>query len=344
MQDPDDYAAKLPALIQARDDNHQFLAEVSKEYDEGLEYNRTRTVREFQLHMGNANASLLKAGKALLVIRANEQFEDFVRIAEDDLGLSKTSAYRYMAVTKRLLQPHLQEKFPALGKITHTKIINLMDELSDDEIEEFADGKTVLGVNLDEAERMTTRELKAALRQAKADKEFEIQKLKNDLQMKQLEVERKDKIIADKSQKLDDLAYKPDPTEMEKAEKVLQAKQALNSIASRLYSEITILGHTHLKPLKLSLEDKYEDFELTAATALGQIAYAIRELAKDWGVIPELNPPEVFKQAAEDPGKASWDYVKANMPGWQNDGLTAPKTMAAQTITGEWMDDNGVEE
>jgi len=91
--------------------------------------------------------------------------------------------------------------------------------LDDDEIKDMADGKKVLGMTLDDVDRMTVRELKKTIRESRK-RLAEVQG-KHDEKINSLEA-----IIKQKSSKIDELEYEnrhgDQLTKEKKAEKALQ--------------------------------------------------------------------------------------------------------------------------
>lgn len=100
------------------------------------------------------------------------------------LGIEHTSAKRFMAVAERFSKGATSHLLKAAN--SQSKIIELL-VLEDEEIIELDAGGTVLGLTLDDIDRMGVREMRAKLREARADKIAD------------------DALIADKSAKIDKL-------------------------------------------------------------------------------------------------------------------------------------------
>lgn len=185
----------LPAMAEAANARAGQLIEIDARYGHGQIYDRERVISEFNIHIGNASNSLIEAGKCVILIREHEARGDFDRLVEERLGIGRRSAYKFMAATRRLveLSPETVQPVARLGQ---TKLLELMVDASDDDMEELAQGGTFAGMTLDEMEGMTKRELQAALREARAD------------------AEAKDKLLTDKNAKIDKLA-----TDLEKKRK-----------------------------------------------------------------------------------------------------------------------------
>lgn len=136
-------------------------------YDEP--YDRERVVQETRFYMGQSAEAMLEAGRRLIVLKECEPHGVFTDIVENRLKINLRTAQRMMAAaTKFIMNPALGAKATALSLLGTTKLLELMTE-SDEDLAELAEGGTVAGMTLDEIDRMTTRELKAALREAKED-------------------------------------------------------------------------------------------------------------------------------------------------------------------------------
>lgn len=159
--------AGLPALAKAADERALQLIEIDSTYGAGLPYDLNRVVHEYNIHIGNASNSLIEAGKCVILIREHEPRGEFDRIVEERLGLGRSSAYRFMSATKRLLQLDPQIVQPA-GRIGKEKLLELMVDADNEDLEELAAGGTFAGLTLDEMECMTKRELVKALRDSRS--------------------------------------------------------------------------------------------------------------------------------------------------------------------------------
>jgi hypothetical protein len=94
-----------------------------------------------------------------------------------------------MQASAKYMTPALQDKLPKLLALPQTKLFELMVE-DDDELAALGEGGTVAGLTLDDIDRMSVRELRAALREKDAD------------------LEAKDELLAEKNRKLDSLTKK----------------------------------------------------------------------------------------------------------------------------------------
>jgi cell fate (sporulation/competence/biofilm development) regulator YmcA (YheA/YmcA/DUF963 family) len=158
-----------PALTQLSETGTQMSEhsqQIMNTYGEGLPYDRSRVVHETRFYMAQSAEAMLEAGKRLVILKEHEPHGDFENIVREQLALPERTAQRMMQSAIKYLSPKLQSKAPALALLGKTKLFELMTE-DDDALAELADGGTVAGMSLDDIDRMSSRELRKALREAK---------------------------------------------------------------------------------------------------------------------------------------------------------------------------------
>lgn len=163
--------------------------EIMKQFGDGLPYERDRIVHETRFYMAQSAEAMLEAGKRLVILKENEPHGDFIDIVESQLSLSKRTAQVMMQASLKYLSPKLEPKAQALALLGKTKLFELMTE-DDEDLVELADGGTIAGMSLDDIDRMTSRELKAALREARETNAAQ------------------QRVLADKNEKIDSLSTK----------------------------------------------------------------------------------------------------------------------------------------
>ena len=94
-----------------------------------------------------------------------------------------------MNATLRFIDPKMKQVQPKLMDLGKSKLLELLVE-DDDSLIELVDGGDINGHTLDDIDRMTRNELRAALRESRET------------------ADAKDKVIADKNKKVDELAEK----------------------------------------------------------------------------------------------------------------------------------------
>ncbi|HGW4609207.1 TPA: DUF3102 domain-containing protein [Enterobacter chengduensis] len=210
--------------------------EIMQQFGDGLPYERDRIVHETRFYMAQSAEAMLEAGKRLVILKENEPHGDFINILENDLGLEPRVARRMMQASVKFLGNGDQNsKRTALTVLGKTKLYELM-VLDDEELDALADGGTVAGATLDDIDRMTSRELKAALREARETNAAQ------------------QRVLADKNEKIDSLSTKlekksriqpPKPDEEVKklrAEVTALSTEAESAITVRLFSAFETLS------------------------------------------------------------------------------------------------------
>lgn len=180
--------ATLPALndaavadaTAAADQQAARLAQIDTLYGDGLPYSRDRIITDIRAHMGRAAIDMLEAGKKLILLKEREAHGDFQESVQA-CGIELRLAQRLMQAAVKFL-PNAK----SISHLAPTKLLDLA-VLDDEQIVELTDGGTVNGLTLEDIDRMSTRELRKALRDARADGEA------------------KDQIIRGKDEKINDL-------------------------------------------------------------------------------------------------------------------------------------------
>ena len=256
----DDLNVSLNAMTQHR-------MEIMQQFGDGLPYERERIVHEARFYMAQSAESMLEAGKRLIILKENEPHGDFTNILENDLGLAPQVARRMMQASVKFLGTgDEQPKRSALSVWGKTKLYELM-VLDDEELDALADGGTVAGATLDDIDRMTSRELKAALREARETNAAQQQ------------------VLAGKDEKINELATKlekksrlqPPPPDEElkklRAEVTALAVEAESAIAVQLSSVFETLCEYCTK----NMIDTPRDFMAGLVCQIERSVHALRE-------------------------------------------------------------------
>lgn len=167
------------------------LARIDERYSDGVPYNRARLITEARSLVQLTGEALLGLGKRLLLLKEHEPHGDFLD-ALRTIGVETRFAQKAMQAALKFL-PSNAAAPPHLTGIGQTKLIELLI-LDDEQIEELDEGGTVAGLTLDQIERMSTRELREALRKERAEK--------------QREREVNDRVLKAKNDKIDELDRK----------------------------------------------------------------------------------------------------------------------------------------
>ncbi|EKJ3618865.1 DUF3102 domain-containing protein [Escherichia coli] len=223
----DDLNVSLNAMTQHR-------MEIMQQFGDGLPYERDRVVHEARFYMAQSAEAMLEAGKRLIILKENEPHGEFIKILESELGLAYRTSVRMMQASTKYLSSALKPNVPTLAHLGKAKLFELMTE-DDEELAELADGGTVAGLTLDDVDRMSVRELRQALREARETNAAQ------------------QRVLADKNEKIDSLSTRlekksriqlPEPDEEVKklrAEVTALAVEAESAIAVRLSSAFETL-------------------------------------------------------------------------------------------------------
>lgn len=223
----DDLNVSLNAMTQHR-------MEIMQQFGDGLPYERDRVVHEARFYMAQSAEAMLEAGKRLIILKENEPHGEFIKILESELGLAYRTSVRMMQASTKYLSPALKPNVPTLAHLGKAKLFELMTE-DDEELAELVGGGTVAGLTLDDVDRMSVRELRQALREARETNAAQ------------------QRVLADKNEKIDSLSTRlekksriqlPEPDEEVKklrAEVTALAVEAESAIAVRLSSAFETL-------------------------------------------------------------------------------------------------------
>ncbi|ENZ2117794.1 DUF3102 domain-containing protein [Salmonella enterica] len=207
--------------------------EIMQQFGDGLPYERDRIVHETRFYMAQSAEAMLEAGKRLVILKENEPHGDFTNILENDLGLAPQVARRMMQASVKFLgNGDDQPKRSALSVLGKTKLYELM-VLDDEELDALADGGTVAGATLDDIDRMTSRELKAALREARETSAAQ------------------QRVLADKNEKIDSLS-----TKLEKKSRIQPPKP--DEEVKKLRAEVTALAVEAESAIAVRLSSAFE--------------------------------------------------------------------------------------
>ncbi|BBQ83831.1 TPA: DUF3102 domain-containing protein [Escherichia coli] len=206
--------------------------EIMQQFGDGLPYERDRIVHETRFYMAQSAEAMLEAGKRLVILKENEPHGDFIDIVESQLSLSKRTAQVMMQASLKYLSPKLEPKAQALALLGKTKLFELMTE-NDEDLAELADGGTIAGMSLDDIDRMTSRELKAALREARETNAAQ------------------QRVLADKNEKIDSLS-----TKLEKKSRIQPPKP--DEEVKKLRAEVTALAVEAESAIAVRLSSAFE--------------------------------------------------------------------------------------
>ena len=164
-------------------------ANVMAKFANGETYNEAIWIERGRFAVRQTMEGMFELGRALIIIKEHTPHGRFREIAEQEFGLHTREVTRLMNATLRFIDPKMKAAQPKLMDLGKSKLLELLVE-DDDSLIELAEGGDINGHTLDDIDRMTRNELRAALRESRET------------------AEAKDKVIADKNKKVDELAEK----------------------------------------------------------------------------------------------------------------------------------------
>lgn len=172
----------------ATNEHAAHLRVVADRFGDGYPFDPVRAENEARFFLNQASTSIFEAGRRLVLLREFHAHGEWAECL-DRLGMAPRAAQRLIQLAVKFDLPNASTSthFEKFGK---SKLIELA-VLDDDDIKELADGGTVLNLTLDSIDKMGVSELRAALRSANEEKAA------------------KDRLLADKNQKLDELQSRP---------------------------------------------------------------------------------------------------------------------------------------
>lgn len=162
---------------------------VMEQWGNGEVYSEERWIERGRQAVRQTLEGMFELGRTLIVLKEHMGHGRFRETVEKEFGIKKTEAARLMSATQRFATPQMQKAQAKLMDLGKSKLLELLVE-EDVTLIELAEGGDINGHTLDDIDRMTRNELRAALRESRET------------------AEAKDKVIADKNKKVDELAEK----------------------------------------------------------------------------------------------------------------------------------------
>lgn len=126
-------------------------------------YDRERLITEAQFYVRASAEALIELGRRLVVLREHEPHGEWLDACER-IGVEPRFAQRAMQAAIKFAPDAARLRVAHMGQ---SKLLELL-VLDDDQIGDLADGGSVAGITLDDVDRMSVRELRDALRKARA--------------------------------------------------------------------------------------------------------------------------------------------------------------------------------
>ncbi|MEW6330211.1 MAG: hypothetical protein AB1560_01990 [Pseudomonadota bacterium] len=163
------------------------LMRIEELYGDGDPYNTQICIQKARFRLSDAAESVLEAGKQIIRIKEHEPHGEFLE-ALKRIGIEPRPAQKIMQAAVKFSNPQMRRLTAHLNK---TKLLELVSE-EDEELQELANGGTLYGLELDDIERMSSSELRKALRKEK--------------QQRKEDQETHERLLVDKNKKIDEYA------------------------------------------------------------------------------------------------------------------------------------------
>lgn len=162
---------------------------VMEQWGNGETYDEAVWIERGRHAVRQTMEGMFELGRVLIVLKEHTEYRRFSEIVKEQFGIGHNETARLMTATKRFATPQMQKAAPKLMDLGKSKLLELLVE-EDVTLVGLAEGEEVNGMTFDDVDRMTVRELRVALRESRET------------------AEAKDKVIADKNKKVDELAEK----------------------------------------------------------------------------------------------------------------------------------------
>lgn len=162
---------------------------IMTKFANGEAYNEAVWIERGRFAVRQTMEGMFELGRALIIIKEHTPHGRFREIAEQEFGLHTREVTRLMNATLRFIDPKMKAVQPKLMDLGKSKLLELLVE-EDETLVELAEGGDINGHTLDDIDRMTRNELRVALRESREN------------------AQAKDKVLADKNAKIDELSEK----------------------------------------------------------------------------------------------------------------------------------------
>lgn len=258
---------------------------------------------EIRFYQQRTVEACMELGKRLLILKEMTPHGEFNKRMEM-LNFTPRMAQKFMSAVLKFSKTNSNSLLQKAGN--QTKLLELL-ALDDDDINVIDDGGSIGDVSLDTIEAMSVRELKKALREAKADKESQAQ----DLQAKDQIIKNKDEKMNQMDTELTKLKSPPQIKKRAESEPQLLTKKViedLNTACTTMHND-TVRFTNHINTLlevinENELFDIQERLESAVVSAFQQIAQTSIELGiqidfesmvnPEWMTAINLTEPSTF--------------------------------------------------
>ena len=143
---------------------------VMAQWANGEKYDEKVMIERGRFAVRQTLEGMFELGRVLIIIKEHTDHGRFTDIIAENFGLHQREAQRLMNATQRFATPAMQKAQRKLMDLGKSKLLELLTE-EDDGLIDLADGGSINGVTLDDVDRMTVRELRAALKDSREETE-----------------------------------------------------------------------------------------------------------------------------------------------------------------------------
>ncbi len=200
-------AGKKIAEIQSKEEKR--LKDIGDKYLNGIPYETERVIGETQAFFQQSVTGIIEVGKRLLAMKEAEKYGVWERIVEEKIGISRMTAWRFMAVAKKMGSCNTVLQLNAPNKGGTGKLYALLN-IPDEDLHEFDETGVLKGATIEDINKMSAKEFKRLIAEkedwkAKAKQYEELAQSKYDTQKQYKEkLAVKDKEISQLKAQLDD--------------------------------------------------------------------------------------------------------------------------------------------
>lgn len=255
------------------------------QFGDGLPYDRLRYLDRARFHMARSAEEALAVGRCLIVMKENEPHGEWLGIL-GQLGIEPRLAQRMAQASLKFSGAEAPTQLIEAAK-SKTKLFELM-VLDDEELQVLNEGGTVAGLELDDIDRMSSKELRSALREAREDKKAQ------------------GRLMAEKNDRIDSLT-----SDLEKVKRHVQTlkpdqvAKALRQevVAIAFEAEADIAGKLREGFTKLAehAEEHGADHRTFMGGALRQLETMIVTLRQEFHLPDDLDPDAAPDWLTSDP-------------------------------------------
>lgn len=192
-------------------------------YSDGQPYDKIRVIGETKFYLTETATSIFEAGRRIFWMKEKEPHGEFEKIVNEELGLSRVTAWRLMAIARKLANVSRMKQLSIHSLKSGVGKLYAMLDVPDEDLKLFEDSGSFLGKSADEIDQMSVKDLRDMVRGHRDRKKTWEGKLKN-----------KDEKILELQNELFGQKIGFSPEEEKEFEKLTGTRMAFNNLWYRL--------------------------------------------------------------------------------------------------------------